>query len=43
MLGHSLTALANKVMPGLRVDAISLLLDGQVAIEDIRLLDWRLL
>jgi hypothetical protein len=43
LLGTCLTTLAAKLLPYLRVEAIGLVLDGQVAIEDIRLLDWRLL
>jgi hypothetical protein len=31
------------VLPLLKVDAISLVIDGQIAIEDIRDMDWRLL
>jgi hypothetical protein len=35
--------LANKVLPLFNVEAISLVIDGEIAIEDIRDMDWRLL
>jgi len=41
VLGVALTGLAKKVLPQLELHAITLLMDGQEAIQDIRLLDWR--
>lgn len=43
LLGQALTALAGKMLPQMRVEAISLLIDGYPAVEDIRLFDWRVL
>ena len=41
LLGVALTQLASKVLPQLNLDAISLVLDGQSVIHDIRMLDWK--
>ena len=41
LLGIALTQLAHKVLPTLRMEAVSLLVDEKVVIEDIRKLDWR--
>jgi hypothetical protein len=42
LLGRALTLLATKLLPQLKVEAISLLIDRQIAIEDIRSFNWRM-